>query len=625
MLQTSQPAKTEESNDRSESSLQPEASVPGVSSSQSDCFRPDYGAGDRTYGVGWGGVGQWLADINGDGRADFVYNRSSSHEYRVLLSRQDLPYSNGVLKADKSAGFRNSGNNVGWGGLGQWMADVNGDGRADYIYNRDKKHEYWVMLGQSDGTFGIDTNAGSRNANNNVAWRGLAQWMADVNGDGRADYVYSRDRRPEYWIMLGQENGSFATDMYAGSRFTDNGVARSGLSQWMADVNGDGRADYVYNKDGTSEYWVMLGKEDGTFHTDTLAGTRNNSVDSDGKAQWLVDVTGDGRADLVYNMYGTGEYRVMVALSDGTFGTDSSWGTRAYDIAYGIDGVGLAQMNWDGRADLVYQRNDTKEYWVKLSTGSGFQDDALWGTINNKPGWSNKGSFLSDVTGDGLADLLYNSDRTNQRWVAISCNPLQPGSPPGGGIQGPIRHLDVWGQGYIVEGNIVTGFQDSTNLDMRKTTVSNGGNRGMPIPNLIPVDCTYANCRPPLRPVFPIASGSVEIMTSMGAPIFSTTAQQMYDAINKEQGIIVLYGHTETALQAFVKVFVTEHGWSEVPVQLNYPFNLPSLSNMKIRAYSPKNSPVTVGYGKGGRVGGVGRSKSTRDSPAGGADNRTEL
>ena len=53
------------------------------------------------------------------------------------------------FEKDTKWGSRNSNNNVGFGGDGQWMADVNGDGKADYVYNRDKRHEYWVMLTKS--------------------------------------------------------------------------------------------------------------------------------------------------------------------------------------------------------------------------------------------------------------------------------------------------------------------------------------------------------------------------------------------------------------------------------------------------------------------------------------------
>ena len=534
-------------------------------SAQVGCFRADFDAGDRQRSVG-GRLSQWLADINGDGRADYIYNPKHSHEYRVQLARQDLPYSNGVFMREAKAGERNKQNDIGLAGGAEWMADVNGDGRADYVYNRNNRHEYWVMLGQADGTF--------------------------------------------------------ATDAYAGSRFTDNGVANSGWSQWMADINGDGRADYVYNRAATKEYWVMLGEVDGTFHRDTKAGARLNAVDSGGRSQWFVDVTADGRADLVYGRAGSREYWVMVAKADGTFEEDVKWGARAYDVANGHAGAGLAQMDRDGRADLIYQRNGTKQFWVKRSRGNGFHDDVLWGAISHDQGWGARTSFLSDVTGDGLPDLVYNRAGTKERWVAVSCNPLQESDPLEGQIGGPIRHLDVWGQGYVVDGSMVTGFEDATNLDMKDKVVWTGPNKDKPIPNLIPVDCTGLACAPPDKPVFPIAKDAVEIMTSMGGPIYETTARQMYRTI-KDTGVVILYGHDEDELDEFIEVFVEGGGWHEVAVTLNYPFDRPTLR--PVRAYSRKASPISVGYGKGARVGGVGRSETQQNSPSGGRLNHDEL
>jgi hypothetical protein len=266
-------------------------------------FQADKLAGSRNNGVGFDGDAQWLADVNGDGRDDYVYNRDNTSQYWVMLAN-----SNGTFQADKLAGSRNNG--AGFGGDAQWLADVNGDGRDDYVYNRDDTPEYWVMLANSNGTVQADKLAGSRN--NGVGFDGDAQWLADVNGDGRADYVYNRDNTQEYWVMLANTDGTFQADKLAGSR--NNGVGFDGDAQWLADVNGDGHADYIYNRDDTQEYWVMLGNGAGRFEADKKGGSRNNGAGFDGDAQWLADVNGDGRADYVYNRDNTQEYWVMLAL-----------------------------------------------------------------------------------------------------------------------------------------------------------------------------------------------------------------------------------------------------------------------------------------------------------------------
>lgn len=580
-------------------------------------MQTDIQVGSRYYNVGYSGEAEWMADINGDGRADYVYNKEGSYDYRVLLADQRFPYGTGDLQADKKAGSRNSNNGVGYGGKAQWMADVNGDGKADYVYNKDGTREYWVMLGKSDGTFQTDKKAGSRHSGNGVGYDDNAQWMADVNGDGRADYVYNNKGTEEYWVMLANSDGTFQADMKAGSRHSGNKVGYSGNAQWMADVNGDGRADYVYNKDGSGEYWVMLANEDGTFQIDMKAGSRDsqNGVGYGGQGQWLIDVSGDGRADFVYNKDASREYWVMRGKGNGTFDTDVVWGSRygTNDVGYDINGQGFADLNSDGREDFFYNLKGTAQYWAMLSEGNRFAADQYWAqrNSNNNIGYDGRGSWLTDTNGDGLADLIYNRADTDQLWSTLSIKPRSLAR---------VHLLDVWGEGYIHYGSLTSGFQDSLNLNLFSQKVSSGPNSGLNIPSLVSVN-EYDN------PVFPIDSGSVEIITVMNSPIVTPVAQEMYRVLNKNTGYVILYGYVDgdSSLQNFEDVFLGTHGFYNVTskVTLQYPFD--TITFLPARVYSSRSLSATLSLGKGGRVGGAGLSDSDQNSFSGGGIVHDEL
>jgi hypothetical protein len=330
-------------------------------------FDDDCKAGDRTYDVGFGGAAQWMADLNGDGRSDYIYNRSDSKEYRVLLSDPTQSAGENAFLTEKLAGTRKY--DVGYDGKAQWLADVNGDGRVDLVYNRDDTHEYWVMFGKTDGAFDTAQKWGLRDSGNGVGYDGKAQWLADVNGDGCADLVYNRDDTREYWVILGKREipkGMILSDKLAGTR--QNDVGYDGKAQWLADVNGDGRADYVYNHNDTAEYWVMLSQEDNTFATDTKWLTRDNGVGYDIYGQGWADLNGDGKMDFIYNHKGTKDYQVM--LSRETV-SDQYWGVRDYNVAWNGKGAFLSDINGDGLPDLVYIRDDSKEIRVMLSKVTG--------------------------------------------------------------------------------------------------------------------------------------------------------------------------------------------------------------------------------------------------------------
>ena len=82
-------------------------------------------------------------------------------------------------------------------------------------------------------------------------------------------------------LLLGADAATaacFENDRKAGDRAASHLVSVGGGAQWMADINGDGRADYFYNRNGTGEYWMMLGKADGTFATAAKAGTERTPL-----------------------------------------------------------------------------------------------------------------------------------------------------------------------------------------------------------------------------------------------------------------------------------------------------------------------------------------------------------
>lgn len=360
----------------------------------------------RAYGVGYNGRSQWLAPVSADAMADYVYNRADTRELRVMVS------TGSAFFTDQLWGTRSYG--VGWDGRGEWLADLNGDRRDDYVYNRDNTSEMRVML--STGTsFSTDQLWGKRSYG--VGYDGHSQWLADVGGAGGqwADYIYNRDNTSDLRVML--SNGtSFSTDQLWGSR--SYGVGYDGRSEWLVDVNGDGRADYVYNRDNTSEIRVML-STGASFGPDQAWGSRSHGVGYDGRSEWLADVNGDGRADYVYNADNTREIRVMLSTGSG-FDTDRKWGERTHGVGYDGESEWMVDLTGDGRADYVYNQDGPRQYWALIAEDGRFATDTAWGVRAWGVGWDGRGEWFADVNGDGRADQASNRHDTQQNWVMTS-------------------------------------------------------------------------------------------------------------------------------------------------------------------------------------------------------------
>lgn len=97
-----------------------------------------------------------------------------------------------------------------------------------------------------------------------------------------------------------------------------------------------------------------------------------------------------------------------------------------------------------------------------------------------------------------------------------------------------IEFIDIWGEGYLEDNGMITGFKNSYNLNKFDQLVSNPPDKGRQIPNLIPVD-TYNS------PFTIIPDRSVKYLALMGAPITALTASEMARII-RQDGNILIYG-----------------------------------------------------------------------------------
>ncbi len=256
----------------------------------------------------------------------------------------------------------------------------------------------------------------------------------DVNGNGLADVCA---RGPE-----GME--CFLADGTGGFDVRVEGPALSDASGWgdpsnhstirMGDVTGNGLADICARANARMYCWL----NDGEGFSQRIDGPEwSNEAGFDDIRYFstirLVDVTGDGRADLCartsedFRCYpstgeGFGEAIIGPALSD-----DSGWGVSWH---YGT--IRMADVTGDGRADVCARRNAGFACWP--SEGDGFGDRIDGPEWSNAEGWTDVKYWstieLVDLDGDGRADVCARSSE------GVSCH-LSTGQGFGPEIQGP--------------------------------------------------------------------------------------------------------------------------------------------------------------------------------------------
>ncbi|MFF7729283.1 FG-GAP-like repeat-containing protein [Streptomyces sp. NPDC008001] len=233
---------------------------------------------------------------------------------------------------------------------GDYRVDVDGDGKADYLVVEDNGSvKAWINNGGTDhgswsgrGTFATGVGA-----------PGSKVRFADINGDGKADYlVLNDDGSVKAWINNGgtdhggwSERGTFAT-----------GVGAPGSKVRFADINGDGKADYLVVKEyGAVQAWLNNG---GTGQGSWIGlGTIIGGVGEHDDSIRFADIDGDGKADYLA-VQDDGSVRAWINKgSDGR--------GRWIELDSFIPGAGepghkvrFADINADGKADyLVLQDN----------------------------------------------------------------------------------------------------------------------------------------------------------------------------------------------------------------------------------------------------------------------------
>ncbi|KAM0542975.1 hypothetical protein ACHAPJ_012532 [Fusarium lateritium] len=186
------------------------------------------------------------------------------------------------------------------------LADWDGDGLCDIIYVRPDTNtmEVWLNQYKKNGDFGFwehISNTGPTGSykrceeHRGVGIFDLAVRFADIDGDGRADYLCI-EPNGRVWGYLNK--GDNKLELQSQIKYSE-GKDRANL-RW-ADVDGDGKADmlWVDKFDGDATVWYNKGQKpaSGSTFTWELRGKAYMGA-AQGQCEHWPDLDGDGRADM---------------------------------------------------------------------------------------------------------------------------------------------------------------------------------------------------------------------------------------------------------------------------------------------------------------------------------------
>lgn len=303
----------------------------------------------------------FTADVNNDGNIDIINVINDNG-----AATMDVYVSDGTKYVRQQWAVRSGGF---WDEQIWQVADFNGDGRADLV-------NIFADNGQANVDVHLNTGtsfAPQRWSTAKGAIAGTDRWfIADTDGDGRSD-IY----------RLYQGSSGMDIQVYANS--SQSFVVRAAFNtnrgfwpsqKWfVADVNGDGKVDFVnvFGDNGQASVDVHL-TTGTTFKSERWATQKGGFWD---EQRWFVaDVNGDGRADLI-NLFGDdGLASIDVHLSSNGQFQSSRWETKSG--GYWADQKWLiADVKGDGGVQLVNVFNDNGLASTDVHANAGSPEDRI--------------------------------------------------------------------------------------------------------------------------------------------------------------------------------------------------------------------------------------------------------
>lgn len=300
-------------------------------------------------GHGWGTYEVVIADVNGDGSDDIILNHITTMENVTYIGLSQGDGNFAFLKPQRIEWAR-------WHGGKLVMGDVDGNGRFDLIWNSlSSPNRILVALAQADGT--LDFQAVQEATN-------LARYeaqMGDVNGDGLADLIWAGANRLTREVVVGLSNGDGTfTYLHREQAQLDDGSGQYKLL--VGDVDGNGRSDLIWNAlTRTNHTYIDTANLDGTFRFQDVRQTRSPSGWSSYTAR-LGDMNGDGRADLIWNVAMAGDNRTYTSPSLGNGLVDlvsRPFQDHPDQAEWGQFELLLGDVNGDGKTDVIWNHAST--------------------------------------------------------------------------------------------------------------------------------------------------------------------------------------------------------------------------------------------------------------------------
>lgn len=356
----------------------------------------------------------FTGDVNGDGRADIIMSRKINGKRAITtyLGKSDGKFTEPITTTSTRTFIYSDPAFVG---------DFNGDGKTDFLihWSTAGYRQLLVYKSNGDGTFSEGQNLNSTRVHNPISLP-CSFHVGDVNGDGKDDFiVHYRDWNGHRCALVykGRTTAPYVYDATT-TALTSTNMYRSNDPVYVGDFNGDGRDDMVVHwaTNGFRQLLVYTANSDASFNSGAnLYSSRAYNPSVNPSKNFIADVNGDGKDDFVVHWKNTTGYRnnlVYKGKSASPYFFDATTDALNSGNHYVLtDPVFVGDTTGDGRTDMIVHWTNYEGKRQLLTYKA--KSDGTYNLGNNYPTDNANDPyvyaeryFVDDVDGDGKDDFI---------------------------------------------------------------------------------------------------------------------------------------------------------------------------------------------------------------------------
>ena len=332
-----------------------------------------------------------VGDIDGDGKPDLVTANNAVGTISVLHNTSAtgaVTASSYAAKVDFTAGTNPIDIAIG---------DMDGDGKPDIAVANGGSDNVSVFRNTSSGSVSLATAV---NFTTGAGPGGVA--LGDLDGDGKPDLAVTNVTDNTVSVFRNTStSGSITTSSFAAKVDFPTGTDPRGVR--IGDLDGDGLPEIATaNSTGNSVSVLRNTSTPGTITTSSFAVKVDLPTNTFPRLLTIGDIDGDGVIDIAAANVSSDNVSVLRNMS--TVGTISFDGKVDFPTSIGPIGIGLGDVDGDGKPDIVAANNTANTVSVLRNTSvSGTVSFA--GKVDVTAATGPWGVSIVDLDGDGRPEL----------------------------------------------------------------------------------------------------------------------------------------------------------------------------------------------------------------------------